>query len=90
MPNGLVRYSWQPAVAVSLRFIWRFCDDAGHRPGRRSAPARRWSGRLPEGYRLRRTPSGHRESLPGQLSGASTLTGQPRMAMAINGSPPMA
>ncbi|MNN41942.1 hypothetical protein D3C81_1560900 [compost metagenome] len=25
MPSGLVRYRRQPWVAVSLRFMWRFC-----------------------------------------------------------------
>lgn len=89
MPSGLVRYSLQPASAVSLRFMKRFSTTPvtarpkiGSGASMECPPA---SG-MPASSQTLRPPAITSRA----TSAASTLTGQPRMAMAISGSPPMA
>src|SRR5471032_1270789 len=86
MPRGLVRYSLQPAVAVSLRFMWRFCTMPV------TARPKIGSGASIECPPANGMPAASHTERPPRMtsratSGASTFTGQPRMAMAINGSP---
>ncbi|MCY1186061.1 hypothetical protein D9M73_268960 [compost metagenome] len=89
IPSGLLRYSLQPTVAVSLRFMKRFSTmpvtarpKIGSGASMECPPARG----IPASSQTWRPPAITSRA----ISGASTLTGQPRMAMAINGSPPMA
>ncbi|MNY52514.1 hypothetical protein D3C86_1881920 [compost metagenome] len=89
MPSGLDRYSLQPCVAVSLRFMKRLSTmpvtarpKIGSGASMECPPA---SG-MPASSHTERPP----RITSRATSGASTLTGQPRMAMAISGSPPMA
>ncbi|MNI91017.1 hypothetical protein D3C73_1486260 [compost metagenome] len=89
MPRGLVRYNRQPAVAVSLRFMWRFSTSPV------TARPKIGSGASIECPPARGIPASSHTARPPRItsraiSGAKTLTGQPRIAIAINGSPPMA
>lgn len=89
MPSGLVRYSWQPAVAVSLRLRWRLLTTpVTARPKIGSGASMEWppASGMPASAHTARPP----RITSRATSGGSTLTGQPRMAMAISGSPPMA
>jgi len=89
MPSGLVRYSVQPAVAVSLRFMCFFSTTpVTARPKIGSGASIEWppASGMPAASHTARPP----RITSRATSAGSTLTGQPRMAMAISGSPPMA
>ena len=89
MPSGLVRYRRQPAVAVSLRLRCRLSTTpvtASPKMGSGASMECPPASGMPAASHAARPP----RTTSRATSGGSTLTGQPRMAIAISGSAPMA